>query len=61
MMLTMRMLNQIKKSSHGAVANMLDSNIIVSEFELQSLYNVHFLINSSEKGMNTLILQVMSI
>ena len=34
---------------------MLDCNIVVSEFELQSHYYMHFLTNSLRKGMNLLI------
>ena len=37
----------------------LDCGIVVSEFELQSRYYVHFWINTLEKGMNPLILQAM--
>ena len=32
----------MKKSSRGVVANVLDCDIIVSKFELHSLYYVHF-------------------
>ena len=34
----------------------MDDRIVVSEFELQSRYYVHFLENTTEKGMNPLIL-----
>ena len=37
----------------GEVANVLDCKIVVSEFELQSLYYVHFRANNPEKGMNS--------
>ena len=36
------------------VNNVLDSDIVVREFELQSRYNVHFRINTLGKGMNLL-------
>ena len=35
---------------------MLDCNIVVSEFELQKRYYVHFQTNTLEKGMALLIL-----
>ena len=31
-----------KRSSHGVVTNVLDNDSVVSEFELQSCYYVHF-------------------
>ena len=37
----------------------LDSEIVVSEFQLQSLYYIHFQTNTLGKGMNPLILQAM--
>ena len=37
------------------MANVLDFNIRVSEFELHSRYYVHFQTNALGKGMNTLI------
>ena len=37
------------------VTNMQNCNIIVSEFELQSRYYVHFWTNIFRKGMNPLI------
>ena len=37
--------------------NVLDFEMVVSEFELQLRYNVHFWTNAPEKGMNPLILQ----
>ena len=39
----------------GIVGNILDSDIVVSEFELLSLYYVHFWTNTFRKGMNPLI------
>ena len=42
-------------SLRGVVANVLDCDIIVSEFEIQSRYYVHFQINTLRKGMNLLI------
>ena len=38
----------------GAVTNMLDSNIVVGEFNSQSRYYVHFWANTIGKGMNPL-------
>ena len=40
-----------KKFSVGVVANMMDSNITVSEFELQLRYYVHFRTNNIGKGV----------
>ena len=37
----------------------LDCGIVVSEFELQLHYNIHFLANKLGKGMNRLILPAM--
>ena len=37
----------------------LDRGNVVSEFELQSLYYIHFGTNTLGKGMNALILPVM--
>ena len=44
-----------KGNLDDVVANVLDSNIIKSEFELLSLYYVHFWTNTLGKGMNSLI------
>ena len=44
-----------KVSPHGVVANTLDWDIIVSEFEPQSRYYVQFQINTLETGMNSFI------
>ena len=41
------------------MANVLNCKIVVSEFELQSHYYVHFRINTLGKGMNSLILPAM--
>ena len=40
-------------SPRGALANALDCDIVVSEFELQSCYYVHFQINTLGKGMKS--------
>ena len=37
----------------------MDCGIVVSEFEFQSHYYVHFRANTPGKGMNTLILPAM--
>ena len=41
-------------SPRDIVANMLDCDIVVSQFELQSSYYVHFRTNTLEKGMKPL-------
>ena len=41
--------------THSIEANMLDCDIVVSEFELESRYNVDFQTNTLGKGMNPLI------
>ncbi len=50
----------IKKSfrnfiTRGVVSNMVDCDIVVSEFKLQLRYYVHFRTNTLEKSMNTVI------
>ena len=40
---------------HSVVVNMLDCNVVVSEFKLQSLYYIYFQPNTLGKGMNPLI------
>ena len=47
-------------SSRGVVAKVLDCDIIVSEFELQFRYYIHFGINTVGKGMNSLTLQAIA-
>ena len=37
------------------MANVLDCDIVQSEFKLQSLYYVHFLTNTVGKGMSPLL------
>ena len=39
---------------HGVMVKALNLGILVSEFELQSRYYVHFRRNTLEKGMNPL-------
>ena len=41
----------------SAVANVLDFDILVNEFEFQSRTDVHFRTKTLEKGMNSLTLQ----
>ena len=41
-------------SPHGIVVNVLDSDILVSEFEPQSSYYVNLKTNTFEKCMNNL-------
>ena len=45
----------LKGSSRSKVANVLDSDIILSELELQSRYYTHFRTNIFWKGINSLI------
>ena len=40
----------------GVVANVLDCDIVVSEFALQSYYYIHFQTNTLEKYMNSIFL-----
>ena len=47
---------QYRRSLHGVVASVLDYDIIVSEFELQSRNFVLFRADAFGKGMNLLIL-----
>ena len=42
-------------SPHCRMVNMLDWDIVVSKFELQFNYYVHFWTNTLEKGMNAVI------
>ena len=44
-------------SPRDVVANVLDYDVLVGEFELQSRNYVHFLTNTDRKGMNFLISQ----
>ncbi len=46
-------------STRDVVANLLDCDIVVSEFKLQSCYYIHFRTNTLGKGMNPLILPVL--
>ena len=43
----------------GAMVKAMDCGIVVSEFELQSRYYIHFRANTIGKGMNPLILPAM--
>ena len=52
------LLNLISLS--GDVANVLDCDIVVREFEFQSRYYVHFRTNALWKGMNSHILPAVS-
>ena len=47
----------IWESSSDAVANVMDCDIVMSKFELQSCYNVHFRSNTLREGMKPLIPQ----
>ena len=48
-------LNYNRRSPSGVVDNVLDCNIVVDKFVLQSRYYVHFRVNNLRKGMNFLI------
>ena len=41
-----------RRDSHGIVTNFQDRNSVVSEFELQQRYNVHFRTKTIGKGIN---------
>ena len=45
----------VMRSPCDIVANLIDHNIVVSEFEFQMCCCIHFQINTLGKGMNTLI------
>ena len=48
-----------RRSPHGIVAYVLKCNIIISKFEIHSLYYVQFLTNTLRKGINSLITSAM--
>ena len=48
--------DQAEEGTRGAVANVLDRDIVVKEFEIQSLNNVYFWTNFLGKGKNHQIL-----
>ena len=41
-----------RESPHCVVANVVDSNIVISEFELQSYDYVQFWMNTHKEGVN---------
>ena len=45
----------LNQCTRGVVANVLDCDIVGSEFELESHYHVHFQTNAPGKGMKPLI------
>ena len=47
--------NGFRKCPLGVIVKAMDSRIIVSEFELQLRYYIHFQTNTIGKGMNPLI------
>ena len=51
----------VGKSPRGLVANVLGCDIVVSEFKLQSIYDVHFWTSTLTKGMNSLIPQAIGL
>ena len=44
-----------RETQRGILANVLDWDIVVSKFTLQSCYYVHFQPNALEKGMNAVV------
>ena len=60
MVLLIILCNWTRESLYVVVANVLDCNIIVSEFKLQSCYYVLFWINTLGKGMNCFIFSTRS-
>ena len=44
-----------RRCPRGVMVKAMECRIVVSEFELQSRYNVHFRKNILKKGMNPLI------
>ena len=48
-----------RECPRGVMVKAMDCGIVVSEFELQSRYYVHFRTNTLGKGMNPLILPAM--
>ena len=50
----------LEGSPNGVVANALDCDIVVSQFELESGYYIHFRCNTLRKGMNLLSSQLWS-
>ena len=49
------------EGSYSQLANVVDCDIIVIEFELRSRYYIHFWTNTIGKGMNSLIPQAMGL
>ena len=45
-------------SLRGVVANVMNNNTVMSEFELQSRYYVHFRANAQRKGGNPSLFQL---
>ena len=51
--------NSFTTDRRGIMVNVLDSDVIVNELELQSHCYVYFWTNALEKGMNPLITSAM--
>ena len=49
----------LERGPRGVMVKAKDSGIMVSEFELKSVYYVHFRTNTLEKGTSPLILPAM--
>ena len=49
----------LRGTPHDGVVNVLDGDIVVSEFEFQSHYYVHFRTDARGKGINYLIYLIM--
>ena len=52
---TRRNIRALIKQAGGVMVKAIDSEIVVSEFELQSRYYVHFRANTLGKGMNLIL------
>ena len=48
------LVNSAQVKPHGVVANVVDFDIVVSEFKPQSWDYIHFLTNALGKGVNSL-------
>ena len=52
--------NMLRACPCGVMVKTLDGRILVSEFEFQSRYYVHFRTNTLGKGMNPIIILAMA-
>ena len=58
-MILLKLQDQYRGCPHCVMVKAMDCRIVVSEFELQSCYYVHFRANTLGKSMNPLILPAM--